>query len=119
MHLCPLVGQDKRGALLWSPSLLLTAAIDSHLLLIGADSSSGVRKEEARFPRPRCPMQAQAQQDPALLSARIQACWGPLVQLPWQNWAGKWMEGAQGHPALLEGAQRAVPITSDSSLQHF
>lgn len=34
-------------------ALPLTTATDSRLLLIGADSSSRVRKEEARFPRPR------------------------------------------------------------------
>lgn len=65
-HLCPSVGpfahqpcQDAGGSqqeLLWPPSLPLTRAIDTHLLLIGVDSSSGVRKEEASFPRPRCPM---------------------------------------------------------------
>lgn len=66
-HLCPLVGpfvcqpcQDAGGSqqeLLWPPSLPMIRASDTHLLLIGVDSSSGVRKEKASFPRPSCPVQ--------------------------------------------------------------
>lgn len=82
-----MLGQDAGGgqqALLQSSPLLLTTAIDGHLLLIGADSSSGVRKEEAYFPRPRCPTRAPKRS--GILPSTQQGfrhgrCWGPLVQL--------------------------------------
>lgn len=82
-----MLGQDTGGgqqALLQSPSLLLTTAIDSHFLLLGADSSSGVRKEEAHFPRPRCPTRALKPSGILCSTQRVfrhGCCWGPLVQL--------------------------------------
>lgn len=106
-HVCPLVGPNAhrdagvvQQALLRSPSPSppLTTAIDRPLLLIGTDSSSGVRKQEAHFPRPRCPTRGpQAQRDP-VLSARIKAwallgAFGAAAALesgwPRQNTAGK------------------------------
>lgn len=140
-HLCPLAGpnacwpgQDAGGAqqaLLWSPSLPLTTAIDSHLLLIGVDSSSGVRKEEAHFPRPRCPMRGHKPSGIPLSSQRGSRhghCWEPLVQLlPWRvDGHGKTRlrraGGCLGTPRVAEmGTALRAPssITGDASLQHF
>lgn len=111
-HLCPLVGpsacqphQDAGGSqqeLLRPQSLLLTRAIDTHLLLIGVDSSSGVRKEEASFPRPRCPMQGP--KPSRILPSTQQGsrrghCWG--------SWSiccsGEWMTTAKLGWEGLEG----------------
>jgi len=105
--------------------------IDSHLLLIGADSSSGVRKEEAQFPRPRCPMRGP--KPSGILPSSQQGskhgrCWGPLVHLLPQraNGHGKTRLGRAGRCLGAPGASEMEKvlrapssIAGDSSLQCF
>lgn len=117
--------------LLWSPSLPLTTAIESHLLLIGVNSSSGVRKKEEHFPRPRCPMGHPKRS--RILSSSQQGsrhglCWGPLVQLlPWRadGHSKTGLGRAGGCLGALGVAEMGIvlgassSIAGDSSLQHF